>query len=70
MKKGSFEDNLQNIKNIIEEIEAGDLSLDESIDKYSRAMQLIKKSSEILEEAEGKIKFVSNVDNEINIKEE
>lgn len=70
MKKGSFEDNLQNIKNIIEEIESGDLSLDESIDKYSRAMQLIKKSSEILEEAEGKIKFVTNVDNEINIREE
>ncbi|MEG0516153.1 MAG: exodeoxyribonuclease VII small subunit, partial [Cetobacterium sp.] len=42
----------------------GELSLDESIKEYEKAMKLLKKSSDILNKAEGKIiKVTSENDN-------
>lgn len=54
-KEDSFEKNLENIDIIIEKLESGDLSLDESIKEYEKAMKLLKKSSEILNKAQGKV---------------
>ena len=54
MKKiGDFEANLENIDKIIEKLESGELSLENSIKEYEKAMKLIKSSSDILERAEG-----------------
>lgn len=55
MKKDSFEYNINEIDMIIERLDKGELSLDESIKEYEKAMKLLKKSSDILNKAEGKI---------------
>lgn len=70
MKKiGNFETNLENIDEIIEKLESGELSLENSIKEYEKAMKLIKSSSDILERAEGKIIKVSENDGEITFEE-
>ncbi len=70
MKKiGDFEANLENIDKIIEKLESGELSLENSIKEYEKAMKLIKSSSDILERAEGKIIKVSENDGEITFEE-
>lgn len=70
MKKiGDFEKNLENIDEIIEKLESGELSLENSIKEYEKAMKLIKSSSDILERAEGKIIKVSENDGEITFEE-
>ena len=70
MKKiGDFETNLENIDEIIEKLESGELSLENSIKEYEKAMKLIKSSSDILERAEGKIIKVSDEHGEISFEE-
>ncbi|MGL4392655.1 MAG: exodeoxyribonuclease VII small subunit [Fusobacteriaceae bacterium] len=69
MKKKSennnFEENLDEIDNIIENLENGELGLDASIEEYEKAMRLIKNNSELLNKAKGKIiKVTKNQDKE------
>ena len=63
----SFEDDLKKIQSILEEIESKDLNLEEIIDKYKLGIELSKKCQKALEEAEQKIKQVS--DNQSKTKE-
>ncbi|WP_297431390.1 exodeoxyribonuclease VII small subunit [uncultured Cetobacterium sp.] len=67
MKKDSFEYNINEIDIIIEKLDKGELSLDESIKEYEKAMKLLKKSSDILNKAEGKIIKVTSEDNNIQL---
>lgn len=64
-KAGSFEDNLLEIDEIIERLESGELSLTDSIKEYENAMKLLKKSSDLLNKAEGKILKVKEENGEI-----
>ncbi|MGL4980972.1 MAG: exodeoxyribonuclease VII small subunit [Fusobacteriaceae bacterium] len=68
-KKNSFESNLENLDKIIESLENGELSLDDSIKEYEKAMKLIKKSSEMLKSAEGKIIKVNEKNDKIEFSE-
>ena len=68
-KIGDLETNLENIDEIIEKLESGELSLENSIKEYEKAMKLIKSSSDILERAEGKIIKVSDENGEITFEE-
>jgi exodeoxyribonuclease VII small subunit len=63
----SFEDDLKKMQSILEEIESKDLNLEEIIDKYKLGIELSKKCQKALEEAEQKIKQVS--DNQSKTKE-
>lgn len=54
-RSGSFEDNLLEVDEIIEKLENGELTLTESIKEYENAMKLLKKSSDLLNKAEGRI---------------
>ena len=63
----SFEDDLKKMQSILEEIESKDLNLEEIIDKYKFGIELSKKCQKALEEAEQKIKQVS--DNQSKTKE-
>lgn len=67
MKKDSFEYNINEIDMIIEKLDKGELSLDDSIKEYEKAMKLLKKSSDILNKAEGKIIKVTSEDNSIQL---
>jgi len=63
----SFEDDLKKMQSILEEIESKDLNLEKIIDKYKLGIELSKKCQKALEEAEQKIKLVS--DNQSKTKE-
>ena len=54
-KKLSFEEALQNLESIAEQIEQGKIGLEESISKYEQGMALVKQCREILVSAEHKI---------------
>lgn len=64
-----FEENLAEIDEIIERLESGELSLAESIKEYEMAMKLLKKSSDLLNKAEGKVLKVVEKDDEILLEE-
>ncbi|MGL4687339.1 MAG: exodeoxyribonuclease VII small subunit [Fusobacteriaceae bacterium] len=67
---GSFENNLEDIDGIIDSLESGQLTLDESIKEYEKAMKLLKKSSDLLNKAQGKIIKVTKDFNEELVLEE
>ncbi|CAK7002356.1 MULTISPECIES: exodeoxyribonuclease VII small subunit [Fusobacterium] len=68
-RSGSFEDNLLEVDEIIEKLENGELTLTESIKEYENAMKLLKKSSDLLNKAEGKILKVTEESNNILVEE-
>lgn len=40
-KEKKFEENIQELENIINELESGEVDLDASIEKYTKAMKLV-----------------------------
>lgn len=67
-KEMNFEDSIKELENIADELEKGNLSLDESVSKFEQGMKLSKKCSDFLNSAEKKITMLINDDD--NIKEE
>lgn len=51
----NFEIAIKNLEQIVQELEKGDLNLDESVKKFEDGIALSKKCTKILEEAEKKI---------------
>lgn len=64
----NFEENMENLEKIVQELEKGELNLDESIKKFEEGMNLSKRCNEILEEAEKKITIL--IKKEDNLEEE
>jgi len=56
----TFEKDLKSMQSILEEIESKDLNLEEIIEKYKLGIELSKKCQKALEEAEQKIKQVTD----------
>ena len=54
-KKQTYEENIQQIDEILEKLENGELSLEDSINEYEKAIKLIKESEKLLEIGEGKV---------------
>ena len=63
-----FEEMMQELEQISQDLEKGELSLDESMKKFEEGIALSKKCSEILETAEKKIKIL--IQDEDKLKEE
>jgi len=58
-KKGKkFEEALKELEEIVEKLEKGDLSLDESIDYFQKGIELSKYCSKRLDEIERKISIL------------
>ena len=55
MAEANFEETIKKLETIANELEKGDLNLDESVKKFEVGMALSKKCTKILEEAEKKI---------------
>jgi len=55
VKKQSYEENISQIDEILEKLESEELSLDDSISEYEKAIKLIKDSEKLLEAGEGKV---------------
>lgn len=68
-KELNFEQTMQELEKIVQELEKGDLNLDDSINKFEEGMKLSKSASDYLEKAEKKITVLINTKDE-EIKEE
>jgi len=69
MKEQDFEDALEKLEQIVEELESGELSLTDAIKKYEQGMKLSKFCSERLNSIQKKIEIlVKNASGEITAK--
>lgn len=68
-KRISFEDALNELEEIAEKLERGQLTLEESIKAFERGMDLKKICIDRLKDAEGRIELLSNSNGEV-VKEE
>lgn len=50
-----FEEKMMELENIVNELENGNTDLDDSINKYTKAMQLIKECDETLKNVENQV---------------
>ena len=62
MKKG-FEEQIQELEKIINELENGNLNLDDSVVKFEEGMKISKECNKMLENAEKKITILLNDEN-------
>lgn len=67
-KEMSFEETMQNLQGIVQELEKGTLNLEDSVKKFEEGIELSKQCNKILENAEKKINILIKEDG--NIKEE
>lgn len=51
----NFEENVEQLEKVVQELENGNLNLEDSIKKFEEGMAISKKCNERLEEAEKKI---------------
>ena len=65
MEKKKFEDKIEELDKIINELENGEINLDDSIDKYTKAMKLIKECDKELKDIEEQVNKIVLENNEI-----
>ena len=65
MAKVKFEDALKGLEDIVERLEKGDLSLDETLSVYENGIKLYKQCVAFLENAEKKIQILVKDENGI-----
>jgi len=58
MKMKSFEESIQTLEKLIQELEQGDLPLEEALKKFEEGVKLIKYCNQKLDEAEQKIELI------------
>lgn len=64
-KEVKFEDNLKELETIIHELENGEIDLDSSIEKYTKAMKLVSECEKKLNEVEEKVNKILNENGEL-----
>lgn len=65
MSELNFEESMKKLEDIAEELESGNLDLEESLDKFEEGMKLSKKCNEIIENAEKKITILLEKDGKL-----
>ena len=63
-----FEDAIKELEKIAEELEKGDLNLDDSVSKFEEGMKLSKKCNSLLENAEKRINILLKDGDEVEEK--
>ena len=61
----TFEENIELLEKIVNELEKGELNLDDSVSKFEEGIKISKECNEILEKAEKKITILLNKDGEM-----
>ena len=64
-EKVNFEEAIKKLETIANELETGDLSLDDTITKFEEGIKLSNQCTKMLDEAEKKISILIKKDNEI-----
>lgn len=67
-EKINFEEAMKELEDIANQLEKGDLTLDESVQKFEAGMELSKKLNKVLEDSEKKINILIEKDGEITEK--
>ena len=60
-----FEDKIKELEGIINELEAGEIDLESSIEKYTKAMKLVKECDEKLKNIEEQVNKIVNENGEL-----
>lgn len=63
MKVKTFEQNLEELESIVSKLENGEISLDDSIAEFNKAMELAKECDKKLKEAEKSLNKIVKEDN-------
>lgn len=63
-KAPPFEKSIAELDKIVKQLEKGELSLDESLKQYEKAMILARKCQQVLTEAEQKVQMLSSAEND------
>ena len=61
----SFEEQIEELEQIVQELEKGDLSLEDSVNKFEEGIKISKKCNQTLEKAEKKITILVKEQDEI-----
>ncbi len=61
-KEVKFEDKMKELENIINELETGEVDLDSSIEKYTKAMKLVSECDEKLKSIEEQVNKIVKED--------
>ncbi|MGI5949653.1 exodeoxyribonuclease VII small subunit [Peptoniphilus sp.] len=61
----NYEDSVKELEQIIRELDSKDLTLEESINKYERGIELYKYCSNVLKEYEGRVKNIIDENSDI-----
>ena len=64
-KEISFEEAMQKLQEVVQELEKGTLNLDGSVKKFEEGVKLSKQCNDMLENAEKKINLLIRKDDEI-----
>lgn len=64
-KEFSFEENLEELEKIVNKLETGEVPLDDAIEEFKKAMDLVKKCDEKLNSAQEAIAKIVNDDNSL-----
>ncbi len=65
MEEVNFEEAMKKLEMIAQELEKGDLDLDQSVQKFEEGMALSKKCNDILQKAEKRITILIQEDGEL-----
>jgi exodeoxyribonuclease VII small subunit len=68
MKEIKFEEALKKLEDIVSKLEAGDMSLEESLSKYEEGIKLSKICSRQLEAAKSKVELLMKSGSKFDIK--
>ena len=55
MSKANFATSLMNLEKIVTELESGNLSLEDSLERYKQGIDLIKNCNKLIEDAEKEV---------------
>lgn len=62
----SFEELMESLENIVQELEKGNLNLDDSVTKFEEGMKISKECNKILESSEKRISILLENNGEIS----
>ena len=69
MKEENFETKMGELEKIVNDLEKGDMNLDDSLVKFEEGMKISKECSKMLDDAEKKITILLEKDGEIKEEE-
>ncbi|MFB9888113.1 exodeoxyribonuclease VII small subunit [Balneatrix alpica] len=64
-KKVDFEQSLHELENLVQRLEQGDLSLEESLNAFENGIHLVRECQQTLQEAEQKVQLLLEQDGQL-----